>query len=98
MPFSESEIAALLKSHLAAQHVEVLDESASHAGHSGAASGGSHFALLVVAASFEGKTPLERHRAVYSALDFNTQESLHALRLQTFTPEEWRVINYPYGQ
>ena len=78
-----------LRTAFAAEHVEVRDESARHRGHAGALEGG-HFDAVVVSAQFEGLGPVERHRAVYAALGDLRERRIHALALQTYTPEEWR--------
>ena len=54
---------------LSPTRLELLDESAKHAGHAGAAPGGNtHWKLTVVSAAFTGKPTLARHRMVYQAL------------------------------
>lgn len=68
--------------------VEVVDDSASHAGHVGARSGGGHFEVTVVSPRFIGKSRLERHRMVYALLDPLMQRQIHALALRTFAPDE----------
>ena len=50
--------------------------------------GGDHFAALVIAAGFEGKSLVDRHRAVYAALGEAMHADVHALALDTFTPAE----------
>jgi BolA protein len=77
-----------LRRALAPQHVVVEDESAQHAGHAEAA-GGGHFRVLVVAESFRGQDQVSRHRAVYAALGPAMRSEIHALALQTLTPEEF---------
>jgi len=78
-----------LRTALAAEHVEVHDESARHRGHAGALEGG-HFDAIVVSTRFEGLGPVERHRIVYAALGDLRARRVHALALKTFTPDEWR--------
>jgi len=74
---------------LAPERLEIIDESAKHAGHSGArAEGETHFRLHVVAAAFRGKSRLERHRMVNDALATLLATRVHALALTTHTPEE----------
>jgi BolA protein len=86
------EIRARLTAALAPEHLEIEDESAHHAGHAGARPGGeSHFRALVVAARFEGKGRVERQRMVYAALGDLMSGPIHALAMQTLTPEEWRA-------
>lgn len=48
---------------------------------------GSHYAAEIVAESFRGKTRLQQHRMVYAALKGNMGHALHALVLQTSTPD-----------
>lgn len=68
------------------------DESFKHAGHSGNPSGDpdaeTHFKVEVVSAQFEGKMPVARHRIVYSLLDAELKDGVHALSLKTKTPAE----------
>ena len=69
-------------------HLELADDSAQHAGHEGAKSGGGHFRLLIVSAEFSGKSTLIRHRIVYAALGDLMRSKIHALSIQSLTPEE----------
>ena len=50
--------------------------------------GGDHFDVVVVAAQFEGKLPIARHRMVYAPLNDVLGGALHALALKTKTPAE----------
>jgi BolA protein len=68
--------------------LEIIDESAKHAGHAGAASGGGHFIVNITAAAFRDKTPIQRHRQVYDALGDIMHSEIHALSIQARTPEE----------
>ncbi len=81
-----------LRQTLAAEHVDVADESARHRGHAGALEGG-HYSAVVVSAAFEGLDQIARHRAVYAALGDLRERRVHALALRTFTPEEWRAAS-----
>lgn len=45
--------------------------------------GGDHFQITVVSASFAGKTILEQHRMVFSALEKEMDHRLHAVKLKT---------------
>ncbi len=58
--------------------VAVQDDSAAHAGHAGAASGG-HFTVVIRAPAFAGKPRLARHRLVYDALKDLMDSGIHAL-------------------
>jgi BolA protein len=68
--------------------LELIDDSALHAGHAGARSGGGHYRLLVVSAEFSGKSTLARHRIIYDALGELMRSKIHALSIQSLTPEE----------
>jgi len=70
-------------------HLEIVDESRHHAGHSGARSGAGHFAVTVVSAAFTGLDTLARHRLVYRILAEEMRTTIHALALATLSPEEW---------
>ena len=54
---------------------------------------GRHFEAVVVSPAFAGKNMLAQHRLVYAALGdrFDT-ETVHALSLKTYTPEQWRSL------
>ena len=54
---------------------------------------GQHFEATIVSGLFRGKTRVERHQMVYSALGDRMREEIHALSMKTLTPEEWRVQN-----
>ena len=77
-----------LRQVLSATEVHVEDESALHAGHAGAASGGGHYRVTVVSPLFEGKNPVQRHRLVYDALAEEMGQAIHALALTTLTPSQ----------
>lgn len=73
---------------LQVEHLDIEDESAQHAGHAGARSGGGHYRLHIVSAAFNGKSTLARHRMVYDALGELMQQQVHALSITAQTPEE----------
>ena len=77
-----------LTAALAPTLLEIEDDSAKHAGHAGARSGGGHFNVQIVSAEFSGKSPVERHRMVYSALGDAMHHDIHALSIQARTPDE----------
>jgi BolA protein len=66
----------------------VEDESALHAGHAGAASGGGHYRIRLVSILFEGKNRLNRHRLVYDCLSDLMQHEIHALAIVALAPSE----------
>ncbi len=82
------QIETLLVRGLGATTVEVEDDSARHAGHAGARSGGGHFNVVVVADRFRGMTTIERHRAVYDAVDEMMPAEIHALAIRALSPDE----------
>jgi BolA protein len=87
-------VAQAIRDRLAAlepEAIELVDESALHAGHEGARSGGGHFRLTIVSPRFRGKSTLERHRMVYSALAPLMRREIHALSIHAVAPEEHRT-------
>lgn len=68
--------------------LEVVDESALHAGHPGARSGGGHYRVRVVSGRFAGQSRVARHRLVYDALGDLMKREIHALALDLSTPDE----------
>jgi len=68
--------------------LDIIDESAKHAGHAGAASGGGHFIVNIVSPAFEEKTLIQRHRLVYDAVGDIMHSEIHALSIQARTPQE----------
>ena len=73
-----------LQAALTPSHLEVLDESAAHAGHAGANGQGfgTHFRVRIAAPSFAGKSRVAQHRLVYDALRHFTDAGLHALAIE----------------
>ena len=76
-----------LREELAAVRIEIVDESAQHAGHAGSKQGG-HFTVTVVSPRFDGLTALQRHRLVYAALERLLKTDVHALSIRALTPGE----------
>jgi BolA protein len=79
------QLQARLQELLAPTQLEVIDESAAHAGHAGAdGSGfGTHFRVRIASPLFAGKAPVARHRLVYDALRDFIDGGLHALAIET---------------
>ncbi len=73
------------------KNLAIEDESHMHAGHAGAASGGGHFKLSIVAPQFEGMNLVARHRAIYAALNRHIPNEIHALTISALTPKEARA-------
>lgn len=83
-----AQIETRLRTALAPTSLEIIDESAQHAGHDGAKSGGGHYAVTIVSDRFAGQALLARHRLVYQALDELMRRDIHALRITALTPDE----------
>jgi BolA protein len=78
-----------LTAALAPSRLDLIDESALHAGHAGArAQGESHFRMVIVTAMFTGKSRLERQRMVFAALADLMRTDVHALSITALSPEE----------
>jgi stress-induced morphogen len=73
---------------LAPVHLEIHDESHMHSSGKGAE---SHFRLVVVAEAFAGKSLVQRHKLVYSAVGDELRAGLHALAITSRTPAEWQA-------
>ena len=73
-----------LREALAPSVLEVLDESAAHAGHAGAngLGYGTHFRVRIQSDVFTGKSRVSRHRLVYDALQEFIDQGLHALVIE----------------
>ena len=69
--------------------LEVVDDSARHAGHAGAGTGGeSHFNVLIESRAFAGTAKVARQRMVYRALADELAGPLHALSIKALAPGE----------
>lgn len=73
---------------LAPQSIEIIDDSALHAGHAGARNGGGHYRLAIVSPRFAGCNTMQRHRLVYDALGALLKTEIHALSITAKTPGE----------
>lgn len=82
-------IESRLREALSPTHVEVVDESHLHAGHAGAKSGGGHFRAVIVSEKFAGLSRVKAQQLVYRTMGTWMGKEIHALSMQTFTPEEW---------
>src|SRR5918993_5026077 len=65
-----------IETGLPCEHLEVIGD-------------GQHFQAVIVSAQFAGKSRVQRHQLVYAALGDRMREEIHALSMQTLTPEEW---------
>lgn len=50
---------------------------------------GHHFEAVIVSPLFRGKSKVQQHQLVYRALGDRMREEIHALSMQTLTPEQW---------
>ena len=78
-----------LRTALAPVLLEIIDESALHAGHAGARPGGStHFRVRIVAKRFDGESRIARQRLVYDLLAQEFADGVHALALDAKSPAD----------
>ena len=70
------DVKSFIERGLACEHIELIGD-------------GQHFQALIVSAEFSGKNRVQRHQRVYQALGERMREEVHALSMQTLTPEEW---------
>lgn len=82
-----AQIEQRLTDALKPEELKITDNSQAHAGHAGARSGG-HFTIRIVSAAFEGKSLVQRHQMVYKALGEMMQHQIHALGIESLTPNE----------
>jgi BolA family transcriptional regulator, general stress-responsive regulator len=68
--------------------LEIIDNSAAHAGHAGVRSGGGHYNVTIVAEAFEGKSLVQRHQLIYKALGDLMKQEIHALGINALSPSE----------
>lgn len=68
--------------------LDIGDDSALHAGHEGAKSGGGHYRLTIVSPQFAGKNTVARHRMIYGALAALMQREIHALAINARAPDD----------
>ena len=88
MPPSTTEIIRQRLERFKPVALNIVDDSASHVGHAGAAAGGGHFQLTIVSEEFHGKASIARHRMIYDALSDLMHTEIHALQIEAFTPDQ----------
>jgi BolA protein len=82
-------IADKLASAFKPQQLDVVDESAQHAGHAGhRPEGETHFRVYIVAEAFRGKSRVERHRMINQTLGGELATTVHALAIHASAPGE----------
>ena len=85
----EDQIREKLRAAFAPVELQVMNDSAQHAGHaSSPGTGESHFSVMVVSQGFGGKSRIERHRMINEALAAELAGPVHALAITALTPEE----------
>lgn len=83
----ESRIYALLTAAFEPVTLNVVDDSARHAGHAGAQPGGeTHYNVTIVSPAFEGLSRVQIQRTVMLALQSEFDSGLHALSLKASAP------------
>ena len=85
MPHTAMEIERRLRDRLQPTQLDVIDESAEHAGHSGAnaAGFGTHFRIRIAAPEFASLSRVDRHRRIYDALaDYIEPGGVHAIAIE----------------
>ena len=70
-------IEAAIRGALECSHLEVFGDD------------GVHFEVVVVSPAFAGVSRVRRHQMIYAALGDRMREEVHALSMQTLSPEEW---------
>ena len=73
---SPEQVRSYIQDSLACDHVEVVGD-------------GHHFEAVIVSTAFRGKNRVQQHQLVYRALGDRMREEIHALSMQTFTPEDF---------
>lgn len=78
------QMAERLRERLRPTQLEVIDESALHAGHAGANDSGvgTHFRVRIAAPVFQGRSRVARHRLVYDALHDFLAAGVHAVAIE----------------
>ncbi|MCB1960481.1 MAG: BolA/IbaG family iron-sulfur metabolism protein [Rhodocyclaceae bacterium] len=83
--FEATEIKRLIGDNLPCEFIEIQGDD------------GVHFSGIVVSAAFAGKPRVRQHQAVYATLGPLMGNEIHALQLQTFTPEKWADVRQELG-
>jgi BolA family transcriptional regulator, general stress-responsive regulator len=68
--------------------LDIIDDSQAHAGDPGAENGAGHYVVSIVSSQFAGRSMVQRHQMVYSALAGFIPMEIHAVRIKALTPEE----------
>ena len=82
----QTDIEQKLAETLTPAHLEVINESQMHNVPPGSE---SHFKVVIVTDAFDGVSRVRRHQQVNGILAKELKEDIHALSMQTMTPDEW---------
>lgn len=74
---SAAQLENYITQNLACDYIQVLGED------------GTHFEAVIVSPAFTGKSMVQQHQLVYAALGDRMRAEIHALSMQTYTPEAW---------
>ncbi len=74
---SAQQLQSYITQHLACEYIKVLGDD------------GTHFEAVIVSPAFVGKNRVQQHQLVYAALGDRMRVEIHALSMQTYTPEQW---------
>ncbi len=72
-----AKLQSYITQHLACEYIKVMGDD------------GTHFEAVLVSSAFLGKSRVQQHQLVYAALGDRMREEIHALSMQTYTPEQW---------
>jgi BolA protein len=88
MNINADQLELVLQEKLQPFALDIVDESAAHAGHSGSdgTGQGTHFRVRIGCAGFNGLTRVGKHRLVYDALQGFIAQGLHALAIEIVDP------------
>ncbi len=74
---SAQQLQSYITQHLACEYIKVSGDD------------GTHFDAVLVSSAFVGKNRVQQHQLVYGALGDRMRAEIHALSMQTYTPEQW---------
>jgi acid stress-induced BolA-like protein IbaG/YrbA len=78
---SAQQLEEYIKAGLDCEYIKVLGDD------------GTHFEAIIVSASFEAKRMVQQHQLVYAVLGERMKAEIHALSMQTYTPQQWQQLN-----
>jgi len=78
---SAQQLESYITQNLACDYIKVLGDD------------GTHFEALVVSPAFVGKSMVQQHQLVYTALGDRMRAEIHALSMKTLTPDAWAKLN-----